>query len=571
MSNASLQQPAAPAAAPSPARSRSTTVRETLAAELREYWNDLRGTKSYYRYREQDDRKRRVLGRTFVALHTVTAFVYLAWSLSVLNWSVWYVAVPFYLAEVLALLSTTLFCVLIWYPRFHRPDGPRVESDLSVDIFIATCGEPLGILRPTVEAAAAVDYSRKTVYILDDRASPEVERLALENGCRYLAREDRSDAKAGNLNFGLAHSQGDLILALDADQVPDRDIVRRMAGYFEFGKIALVQTPQRYHLPDGDPFGNADELFFRVIQNAKDSDNSAFSCGSGVMYRRAALEEVGGFSTWNLVEDLHTSLGLHDRGWRSVYHDHPLTTGTAPADIRSVYKQRSQWATDTMRMMLWDSPLKRAGLDPKQKLQYFYIGLSYVISGCVLPVYYLTPAWSLLTGQFMFTAPLGTYALVRGVSFALTLLALAFLWTPVYTAKPYKMWAGLFPVFFRSTLTALSSRDRKPRYHVTLKTVDRPGLLTNLAAVWPQLAVIAATLGSLAYATLSGSTRADLILINAFWGAWIVWTLSTICLAAVRPKRFSLTFEEYLRFVGNAGDPAGVPAPPARDSSVQAA
>jgi cellulose synthase (UDP-forming) len=566
MSNPSLSQQVAPPPARSPAAPRRPAPRDMVVASVREYWQDLRGTKSYYRYRERDDRARRVLGRTLVALNTVAALVYFVWAFTILNWSVWYVSVPFYLAEVVALISTTLFCLLIWYPRYHRPEGPEARSSLSVDIFIATCGEPLEVLRPTVAAASAIDHPDTTVYVLDDRASPEVERLALEHGCRYLARVDRSDAKAGNLNFGLAHSGGDLILALDADQVPDRDIVRNLVGYFEFSRIALVQTPQRYHLPEGDPFGNADELFFRVIQNSKDSANSAFSCGSGVMYRREAVEDVGGFSTWNLVEDLHTSLRLHDRGWRSVYHNYPLTTGTAPADIRSVYKQRSQWATDTMRMMFWDSPLKRAGLDPKQKMQYFYIGLSYVISGFVLPVYYLTPAWSVLTNQFMFTAPLGTYAVVRGVSFVLTLLALALLWAPVRTAKPYQMWAGLFPVFFRSTITALLSRREKPRYHVTRKTVERPGLLTNLGAVWPQMTVILLTVGALVYAALQGTARADLILINAFWGTWIVWTLSSICYAAVRPKRFSQSFEQYLASVADPATPAE-----AESASAQAA
>ena len=66
------------------------------------------------------------------------------------------------------------------------------------------------------------------------------------------------------------------------------------------------------------------------MQAGKDTDNAAFSCGSGVIYRRKALEEIGGFSTWNLVEDVHTSMLLHDRGWRSIYYNYPLTKGTAP-------------------------------------------------------------------------------------------------------------------------------------------------------------------------------------------------------------------------------------------------
>lgn len=528
------EQPTLPEQDPQPAH---RSFRDQARAILVDLWTELRGKKTYYRYREREDRKRRILGVTLHLLTTVSAVVYLFWALTVLNWSVWYVSVPFLAAEVATLLTATLFAFIIWYPRYHKEQGITTEIRPSVDVFITTCGEPQEILTRTVAAATRIAYEPKTVYILDDAGSPEVETLAWQMGCEYLSREDRGDAKAGNLNFGLSSARGDLVLALDADQVPEPDILDRLVGYFKFPDIGFVQSAQRFLLPEGDPFGNSDELFYRVMQAGKDSHNAAFSCGSGVLYRRSALESVGGFSTWNLVEDVHTSMRLHEKGWRSVYHNHPLTTGTAPADILGVYKQREQWATDSLRLIFWDNPLRKSGLTLPQKLQYFYTGYGYLISALLLPFYFLIPAWSLLTGEFLLDTSAFTYAGFRGVYLLLTVLTLVVLEYPVDSRKPYKMWAGLFPVFSKATIRALRSRAKKPKYVVNGKTVKTPTWLHRFRAILPQVSLIAIIAGSITYAVLRDTLPPGLLLVNAVWGLWGIWSVSGICYAAMQSRR----------------------------------
>jgi cellulose synthase (UDP-forming) len=124
-------------------------------------------------------------------------------------------------------------------------------------------------------------------------------------------------------------NQRELILALDSDQVAKPDIIKRMIGYFRIPRIAFVQGARQFKLPEKD-LGNADKVFYEAIQSGKDYDNSAISCGSGVLYRREALQDVGGFSTWNLGGGPPHLLPTSRKGWRSVYYDSPLTVGTAP-------------------------------------------------------------------------------------------------------------------------------------------------------------------------------------------------------------------------------------------------
>ena len=178
-------------------------------------------------------------------------------------------------------------------------------------------------------------------------------------GAVYLSRPGKNipneNAKAGNLNFGLAHSHGDCVLILDADHVAQPNIVEVLTGYMKFERVAFVQSRQQFVVPEGDPFFSSDAVFYGSFLSGCDSTNAAISCGSGVLYRRKALEELGGFATWNLVEDLTTSYELRQAGIPSMCRM-PSITGMAPDTIAGVYRQRRQWALDTIRLCLFGTP-----------------------------------------------------------------------------------------------------------------------------------------------------------------------------------------------------------------------
>ena len=113
-----------------------------------------------------------------------------------------------------------------------------------------------------------------------------------------------------------------------------------------------MQSKQAFWVSKDDPFYDRNEVFFDVVQAGFDAVNSVISCGSGVMYRRAALESIGGFATWNLVEDYTTAYELANAGWKTYYYPYSLAIGLVPGDVRGVMHQRHQWALDTMRVFL---------------------------------------------------------------------------------------------------------------------------------------------------------------------------------------------------------------------------
>jgi cellulose synthase (UDP-forming) len=508
----------------------------TLQA-IKKWWSDVLGTRVYFRFGEKEDRKRRLAGQFFTFITIGLGFSYLLWHFDFINWGFWYSFV-FFLAELIGLILFEFFAFNAWFLRFHSPQGVPFEKPLSVDIFITVAGEPVELLKETVEAAVQIDYPDKKVYVLDDKGNIEYQRIAEKFRCGYFAREDHSDAKAGNLNYASQRTSGDLILTLDADQVPQPQIINLLIGYFKFPLIAFVQTKQDFKVPKGDPFGNADRIFYNVMQAGKDTDNAAFSCGSGVIYRRKALEEIGGFSTWNLVEDVHTSMLLHDRGWRSIYYNYPLTKGTAPTDIYGVYKQRKQWAADSLRMLFWDNFFYRKGLTFKQKLQYFNLGFVYLVAAFVMPIFFLAPILALLTNNFVLTVPVRSYVLHRFPYFIAMSVAYGIISYPTPYMKAFQMWTGLFPAFIHATWIALRSRKKKPSYQVNVKPIGKIEKKNPWLAILPQGGIILLSIFSLVYIFIIGVANWDFYLLNFVWSIWSIWTMSGICLAAIGRHRW---------------------------------
>ena len=93
-----------------------------------------------------------------------------------------------------------------------------------------------------------------------------------------------------------------------------------------------------------------------------------------------ALDDIGGFSEWNVVEDLHTSYRLHAAGWTSVYERDAVTTGLAPQTVGEYGAQRARWALDSVRMLFFDNPLRCHGLRARRRLHYLQTTVSYLLA-----------------------------------------------------------------------------------------------------------------------------------------------------------------------------------------------
>ena len=306
-----------------------------------------------------------------------------------------------YIAELYSAVMLAISLFVVADPLERDPPPQLRDADLPrVDVFIPTYNEDPELLAMTVIGALEMDYPKDkfTVFILDDGGTDqkcnqdnsakaqeakarrvELQALAEELGALYLTRERNEHAKAGNLNNGLKHSRGELVVVFDADHVPMREFLRETVGYFaQDPRLFLCQTPHFFTNPDPlernletfKTMPSENEMFYGIIQKGLDKWNGAFFCGSAAVVRRAALNEVGGFSGITITEDCETALDLHSRGWNSVYVDKPMISGLQPETFASFIGQRSRWARGMFQIFLLKNPMFKRGLSWAQKICY---------------------------------------------------------------------------------------------------------------------------------------------------------------------------------------------------------
>jgi cellulose synthase (UDP-forming) len=248
--------------------------------------------------------------------------------------------------------------------------------------------------------------------------------------------------------------------------------------------------------------------------------------------------EIGGFVTWNMVEDFTTSYELVSRGWKGIYFPYALSRGLAPDTLPGVVRQRYQWCLDTMRLFFWDNPFRKAGLSFSQRLHFSIVMLTYAISGLVLPVFYFLPLYCYVTGNTFIVEQESMYVTLRGLYLFCTILAFRYLFFQKDSLKQLKMLCGLFPVYALGTLAALwYPPGRKPPYRVNNAT-RAPGLATCIYLI-PHITIIALhlTLPFLALWREWASPR--LIATNSLFSAFTIWVLGEMIFLALSKPRWT--------------------------------
>ncbi|HET7490035.1 MAG TPA: glycosyltransferase [Acidimicrobiales bacterium] len=374
--------------------------------------------------------RRRLAVRAFALAALAVSVVYLAWrALFTLDLGAWWVSLPLFALELHAVAGLALFTFSLWDVDRRPAVTERHSTDQRVAVLIPTYNEPVEVLLPTIAAAVALEPQHET-WVLDDGGRAEVVELAARLGARYLARSEHAHAKAGNVNNALKVVDADLVAVLDADHVAAPGFLVRTLGYFDDPRVAVVQTPQDFYNLDSFEHDenhaltgqrkarfNEQALFYRAIEPGKNRWDAAFWCGTGAVVRVAALREVGGVATETVTEDIHTTIRLHRRGWKSVYHNEVLARGLAAADASQYQSQRLRWGIGAMQVLRTENPLFVRGLRLRQRIAYGATLLGWFDAWRSLG-YLLLPPLVLFTGA----VPIRANPLVFVVAFVSTFL-----------------------------------------------------------------------------------------------------------------------------------------------------
>ncbi|KTD03252.1 UDP-forming cellulose synthase catalytic subunit [Fluoribacter gormanii] len=487
---------------------------------------------------------RKIPGRVstvmLVVLSVIVSCRYLWWRYAYTL--VWDDTASVVFGSLLILAETYIWLVMVLgyfqslWPLHRQPVPLPVDHSTwpTVDIMFATYNEDLSIIKPGIYSALGVDWPKEklNIYILDDGNRPEFKAFAEEVGVHYIARPYHEHAKAGNINYALKQTIGELVAIFDCDYVITNPFLQLTVGWFlKDPNLAILQTPHHFFSPD--PFErnlksfrktpNESALFYGVVQDGNDTWNATYFCGSCGILRRSALEKIGGMAVESVTEDAHTSLRLQRLGYNSAYIRIPLAAGLATESLANHVAQRIRWARGMIQILRMDNPLFGKGLSVGQRLCYFNSMLHF-LSGLPRLIFYITPAAFLIFNAYVVYASgvmILLYAIPHIVHAVLTNNQIQgrfrhFLWNEIY--ETVMAWYIAVP-----TTMALIN-PHKGRFNVTPKGDTTPETHVDWMTARPYITLLCINIAGLIAVgfrlTFDPGTTILAVLITATWSLY---------------------------------------------------
>ena len=224
------------------------------------------------------------------------------------------------------------------------------------------------VIERLVEAVSRFDYPAELldVQVLDDSTDETrdvargcVERHAMAGmPITYIHRTNREGYKAGALENGLKTAQGEFVAIFDADFLPEADFLQRMIPYFmnpDGGeRIGMAQARWTYLNSDYSLLTNVETILldghFVVEHGARSRRGTFFNFnGTAGVWRRAAIDEAGGWQHDTLTEDTDLSYRAQLKGWKFLYLPHIECASELPVDMNGFKAQQARWAKGLMQ------------------------------------------------------------------------------------------------------------------------------------------------------------------------------------------------------------------------------
>lgn len=289
--------------------------------------------------------------------------------------------------------------LLIWHPSV--PKKPEWTKKYSVDVLTTYVqGEPKEMVKKSLLAIKSMKYPHET-FLCDEADDPDLKRFCKLHNIHHVTREKKIDAKAGNINNALETvAKGEVVLILDPDHIVNPNFLDEVLPYFEDERIGFVQVAQTYYNQYETVIAKAAAeqtyQFYGPLMMTLNSYGAAPAIGANCTFRRAALDSIGGHAP-GLTEDMHTTLKLKAKGWKSVYNPVIVAKGLAPWNYSGYCLQQQKWSRGTFDLLYNVFPKVAGKLSWPQKLAFLAVPFFY-LSGIMALIDFFLPVIALVLG-----------------------------------------------------------------------------------------------------------------------------------------------------------------------------
>ncbi len=242
-------------------------------------------------------------------------------------------------------------------PVGHFDQLPKVTMQLPIF-------NEVYVVERLLRSVSEIDYPKDLlqIQVLDDStddtrqltASCVAELQSRGFNVELIHRTDRTGFKAGALETGLDSVESDFVCILDADFVPQPDLLKKTIHFFTDPKVGMIQT-RWGHLNRGYSLLTRVQAMFLdghllLEQTARSRSGRFFNFnGTAGLWRRSCIDEAGGWQHDTLTEDLDLSYRAQLAGWKFIFLPDVITPAELPVDMNGFKSQQHRWTKGSVQ------------------------------------------------------------------------------------------------------------------------------------------------------------------------------------------------------------------------------
>lgn len=260
--------------------------------------------------------------------------------------------IVFYLLIFLALYVQVFFLVTFFEKKHLLKKKFAPTTSFPPVTFLVPCYNEETTVLKTIESIKSLEYPQDKIRIIavndGSRDSTWDVMQVYADDSQVLLLNKENGGKHSALNFALPYVQTDLVCSFDADTSVVPNALAKAVAYFErdpelaaLGGAVLIEQPKTF-------VQRAQSIEYQMFSYSKKMlgllGGVLVVPGAFSLFKKSALERVGGYKQAHLLEDLELTYRMQVAGLK-VDHSHDAFVYTkGPDSLISLFKQRLRWS-----------------------------------------------------------------------------------------------------------------------------------------------------------------------------------------------------------------------------------
>lgn len=265
------------------------------------------------------------------------------------------------LASFLLLLILRHF-VLVWFSYLQQRELAQDETEFTypfVSIIVPAYNEA-EVIQASLASLLELRYPYYEIIAVDDGSTDGTyEKMREFEGNHYgvkvqVFRKENS-GKADTLNYGIRRTKAPIVVCMDSDSRLNADALRYAVKRFRDPNVGAVagnvKVINRHNIwtklqaleyIEGLNIVRKAQGFFRTVNVIP---------GPIGIFRRTAVEAVGGYDSDTFAEDFDMTVKILADGWKIHYEPKAIAFTEAPEELLDIIKQRYRWSRGILQAL----------------------------------------------------------------------------------------------------------------------------------------------------------------------------------------------------------------------------